>query len=291
VCTGSTRGRFRACDGDRFGSYRNLALHRPAYQSSSCDYNLTAQLVTTALRRRRCPLGLGLRQREWHVEEGGSRVGPGSQSHLRNRSARREAVGRARGGGGGVPPEVDRVELFARVESFGPAGWTCTVLRSNDERTWKELGRTAGTDRPGRQFRTSVAFTAPSRSRFYRRGVRGSQRAGGPRHRGGAVRMGTSAWRSAGRTIQQRLDERGLGRGMGVRWIWVRRCIFDRVALYWIRRAAEGSIQISDDATTWATFGAAGDQRAHRRSQACKPAQARYVRVLMRRPASPKVTS
>ena len=27
-------------------SYRNLALHRPAYQSSAYDYNLTAQLVT-----------------------------------------------------------------------------------------------------------------------------------------------------------------------------------------------------------------------------------------------------
>ncbi len=30
-------------------TYRNLALHRPAYHSSSYDYNLTAQLVTDGI--------------------------------------------------------------------------------------------------------------------------------------------------------------------------------------------------------------------------------------------------
>ena len=30
-------------------TYRNLAFHRPAYHSSSYDYNLTAQLVTDGL--------------------------------------------------------------------------------------------------------------------------------------------------------------------------------------------------------------------------------------------------
>jgi hypothetical protein len=31
-------------------TYRNLALHRPAYQSSAYDYNLTAQLITDGIR-------------------------------------------------------------------------------------------------------------------------------------------------------------------------------------------------------------------------------------------------
>ena len=30
-------------------TYRNLALHRPAYQSSAYDYNLTAQLITDGI--------------------------------------------------------------------------------------------------------------------------------------------------------------------------------------------------------------------------------------------------
>ena len=36
-------------------AYRNLALHRPAYHSSSYDYNLTAQLVTDGIKETRLP--------------------------------------------------------------------------------------------------------------------------------------------------------------------------------------------------------------------------------------------
>src|SRR5580692_2186947 len=36
-------------------TYRNLALHRPVYQSSSYDYNLTAQLLTDGIRERALP--------------------------------------------------------------------------------------------------------------------------------------------------------------------------------------------------------------------------------------------
>ena len=49
----------------------------------------------------------------------------------------------------------------------------------------------------------------------------------------------TSAWMAAG------MDEE---------WVYVdlgARCDFDRIALYWIARAAEGTIQLSDDAQNW----------------------------------------
>ena len=36
-------------------TYRNLALHRPAYQSSSYDYNLTAQLITDGIKDTKLP--------------------------------------------------------------------------------------------------------------------------------------------------------------------------------------------------------------------------------------------
>src|ERR1022692_432918 len=36
-------------------TYRNLALHRPAYHSSSYDYNLTAQLVTDGIQETDLP--------------------------------------------------------------------------------------------------------------------------------------------------------------------------------------------------------------------------------------------
>src|SRR5262249_11885831 len=36
-------------------AYRNVALHRPAYQSSACDYNLTAQPVTDGIKETSLP--------------------------------------------------------------------------------------------------------------------------------------------------------------------------------------------------------------------------------------------
>ena len=36
-------------------AYRNLALHRPAYQSSSYDYNCTAQLITDGIKETQLP--------------------------------------------------------------------------------------------------------------------------------------------------------------------------------------------------------------------------------------------
>jgi len=86
----------------------------------------------------------------------------------------------------------------------------------------------------------------------------------------------TSAWMSA---------------GLGEEWVYVdlgARCEFDRVVLYWIARAAEGSLQVSDDAQNWRDIqplpegtGNTDDLRL------AEPVQGRYVRVLMQRPTSP----
>jgi hypothetical protein len=86
----------------------------------------------------------------------------------------------------------------------------------------------------------------------------------------------TSAWMSA---------------GMGEEWVYVdlgARCAFDRVTLYWIARAAEGSVQVSDDARNWRDLlplpGGTGLVDDLKFSH---PAEGRYVRVLMTRPSSP----
>ena len=45
--------------------------------------------------------------------------------------------------------------------------------------------------------------------------------------------------------------------GSGEEWIYVdlgALCTFDRVGLVWVQRAAEGSIQTSDDASQWKTL-------------------------------------
>ena len=60
-------------------TYRNIALHRKAYHSSSYDYNLTAQLITDGIITRAMPPRLTvttnqgilpLREREWAIDRG-----------------------------------------------------------------------------------------------------------------------------------------------------------------------------------------------------------------------------
>ena len=156
-------------------TYRNLALHRPAYQSSAYDYNLTAQLVTDGIRSQALPQWLVAStsdagvlnkiQREVFLDGNVtssievSGANPWVEFDLE---------------GGGEPPEVDHVELYLRRISNPPAGgWTYIVSGSDDHVTWKELGRANGADWPsmkfnGPSFGQSIAFAAPSRSRSYR---------------------------------------------------------------------------------------------------------------------------
>jgi hypothetical protein len=61
-------------------------------------------------------------------------------------------------------------------------------------------------------------------------------------------------------------------------------CTFDRVVLSWIRRASEGAVEVSDDATGWTSLaalpasGAIDDLKV--------TGKGRYVRVLMKKPAA-----
>ncbi|MGA1993758.1 MAG: discoidin domain-containing protein [Bryobacteraceae bacterium] len=267
-------------------TYRNLALHRPAYQSSSYDYNLTAQLVTDGIKDTRLP--------RW-VSTSASERGALSKQDRESVLDRNLVTGVELRGphpwvevgleGGDGAPEVDRLDVFARPQGFARdvARWTCTVSGSDGERTWKELARKTGAERAARDYQWSIALAAPSRSRFYRVAFEAPN---------------VQAWRANEVAFYDRNERLGVGgpyeftsawmsAGSGEEWVYVdlgARCTFDRVALYWIRRAAEGSIQVSDDAVAWRTvapLSAVDDVKL------AQPAHGRYVRVLMTRPASP----
>ncbi len=85
----------------------------------------------------------------------------------------------------------------------------------------------------------------------------------------------SSAWKSA---------------GAGEEWVYVdlgAPCSFDRVALSWVRRAVEGAVQASDDASNWKTIAALPAAGTTDDLKLAQPVQARYVRVLMEKPAAP----
>jgi hypothetical protein len=279
-------------------TYRNLALHRPAYQSSAYDYNLTAQLVTDGIKDTALP--------QWIVastSDGGVLRKNERELFLDGNVTSSVDVSGANPWiefdmeGGGEAPELDRIDLYLRkIYGSPPSGeWTYIVLGSDDHATWKEVGRASGTEWPnmsesGPSFEQTIVFSAPSRSRCYRVQFSAANvqkwgvaelvlfdkdkevRVAGPEHF-------TSAWMSA---------------GGGEEWAYVdlgADCTFDRVVLTWIRRAAEGAIQVSNGSEPWRTLqplpqgggASSGPDDIH----LAQPAHGRYVRVLMTKPAEP----
>jgi len=272
-------------------TYRNLALHRPAYHSSSYDYNLTAQLITDGITDTKLPrwVASATSQQGYLKKNERERLLDHNQFtsvELRGASAWVQVELR----GGDAAPEVDRIDIAASAQAgSAPAeGWTCLISASEDGRAWKELGQVTGSGHTEMGFKASILFTQPSESRMYRVEFRAS---------------GIRTWTVSGVDLfrQNRNVEAGgpfdftsawMSAGSGQEWVYVdlgARCTFDRVDLHWIRRAAEGAIQVSNDAVSWHDVQALSARDSLVDSLKLAPAaEGRYVRVLMTRPASPE---
>jgi beta-galactosidase/beta-glucuronidase len=267
-------------------TYRNLALHRPAYQSSSYDYNLTAQLITDGIKDTKVPRWVAVSSSEQGVLKKNEREWLLDHNWLTGVSLKGTGGWvRVELAGGEGPLEVDRVDIDARVR-VGQAsglspGWTAVVSGSDDGQAWKELGRAVGADRPAREFKPSIALAAPSHSRFYRVALDAPSATGwlvgevalfdqNRRMEAGGPYYFTSAWKSA---------------GTGEEWVYVdlgAACTFDRVTLDWIR-GGDGVLQVSDDAANWKTLRPVADDM-----KLASPAKGRYVRLLLSKAASPE---
>ena len=263
-------------------TYRNLALHRPAYQSSSYDYNLTAQLITDGIRETVPPRFLRVTTSQQGLLAKNQRelLFDGNWATFLNMAGSHVWVQVEFGGA--PPPEIDRLDALTMLAAAGDnQEWTCILSASADGQAWKELGRAWGMAHPGTEIKPSIALRGPNRSRFYRVDFETGRplnwriseisfsNANTPVHAGGPYSF-SSAWMSA---------------AAGEQWVSVdlgAPCSFDRIALYWIRRAAEGTIQISDDGRAWHTLqalpaatGAVDDIHL------ASPARARWVRLML----------
>jgi hypothetical protein len=281
-----------------------LALRRHAYHSSSLDYNSTAQLVTNGIKDTQLPSWVSI-----STSQHGTVKKHETQLILDRHFMTSISLDNYKGwiqiemGGGGNLSEVDSIHVSGglRVDDQEPKGWACIVLGSDDGDNWKELAQVNGDGLPGdsiprrfrwfrpanfRRFNQPFDLQPPQAHRFYRINFnapnatnwnvgemalcRNNSRIniGGPYHF-------TSAWMSAGK---------------GKEWVYVDLgavCTFDRIVLHWIRRAAVGALQVSNDANNWKvimalpeTSGLSDDFPLER------PVQGRYVRVIMEQPAS-----
>ncbi|HSY36167.1 MAG TPA: discoidin domain-containing protein [Acidobacteriaceae bacterium] len=287
-------------------TYRNLALRRAAKHSSSYDYNLTAQLVTDGIKETRMPKWVAV-----STSVDGVLTKPDREivlDHFPPIGLRLEGekVSVEVQVGGGEAPSVDRMRVFVALAEYVSAkDLRFVVAVSDDGRAWEEVGsakaeaETAVENYPPdltRGMKLYYPWLTLSRvcaSRFYRvtcerLGHEGQAltwmvgqvefyRAGARVEIGGPYEF-TSAWMSA---------------GSGEEWVSVdlgARCAIDRVSLYWIARAAEGSVQISDDEVKWTEVHRVGGGVSSGEVEEIRlaaPAHARFVRVLMTRPTSP----
>ncbi len=285
-------------------TYRNLALHRPAYQSSGYDFNLTAQLITDGIIDTKLPGWIIVTsstedpvkrsEREWILDRNWMtrKTIEGSKAWLQVEMA-----------GGYAIPEVDSFDIQGTllVDSSQAKQWEVIVSGSDDGTIWNKLGSASGNGFPGdtltgflrrvwpqnmRTFNYPIKLDTVVRYKFYRVDLNSpnveSWSVGeiGMCYEGKRVKVGgpydfTSAWKSA---------------GSGEEWVYVdlgAKCSFDRIALYWIRRAAEGSVQVSDDESSWKEIALLSNNSGDTVDlKLGKQVKGRFVRVLMTKPVS-----
>ncbi len=264
-------------------TYRNLALHRAAYQSSSYDFNLTAQLITDGIKSATLPRWISVSTKDGGVLPRSQREWPLDDNWVTTVDLKGIHAWIQVELAGAQPPVIDRLDIDASVQPMMESeSWTCIVKGSDDGQTWKQIGRADDVARPNGAIKRSVLLQEPSASHFYRLEFEAGRNftwhigeisffnRGQRVHVGGPYDF-TSAWKSAGN---------------GEEWVYVdlgASCTFDRVVLSWLRRATEASLQTSEDAVNWQTIQpvTADDMKL------ATPAKARYVRVLMTKPESP----
>jgi hypothetical protein len=287
-------------------TYRNLALRRAAKHSSSYDYNLTAQLVTDGIKETRMPRWVAV-----STSGDGVLTKPDREIVLDHfppvgMTLKGATVSVEVQVGGGVSvPAVDKLRVFVALPEYVAAkDLRFAVEVSEDGRAWEEVGsakaeaETAVETYPPDLLRGTkiyypwLALKRVCAGRFYRV----TCACGGREGEGLAWMVGqVEFWRGAVRVEiggPYEFTSAWMSAGLAEEWVSVdlgARCVFDRVDLYWIARAAEGSVQVSDDEVKWTEvhkIGASVSAEGVEEIRLAVPARGRYVRVLMTRPAS-----
>ena len=290
-------------------TYRNIAHLRTAYHSSSYDYNLTAQLVTDGIISNNEPAYLTftthegdvrLREREWTLDNG-----PYSKNTLKGDDI---FIHYGLNNWSEVVDEVKFVGTVAYDDKKASAGYTITVQGSKDGAQWSDLGELAGKGLPGKQGR-HVLHTDPNKQtekiEYHTRSLNESialNNVDNYAHYRICMKMaGAVEWSftaidmfNGGEQVDflpsKHFTSTWMSASAEQEWIYVdlgSRSTFDNIKLHWINKASEGKIQISDDAKAWSDIASLPGGDSLLDEVTCK-GKARYVRVLMQKPANGK---
>ena len=285
-------------------TYRNIALMRAAYHSSSYDHNLTAQLVTDGITTAEQPRFLVVtsegkllskREKEWAIDGGKH-----SRNNLMGESANLQFSLN------GWTQRIDEVFLSCNLyydAAKAVKGYDIRYEGSKDGANWLTLGRLAGKGLPGeegeqklhsdankqveksahnlRKIRETIKLTNCDDYSHYRivlnmvGAVRWSLRATDLKYEGKPVALSPS----------QFYDSAWMSDTSGEEWVYIdlgTRAEFDLVRLHWVNKAVVGSVEVSDDAKVWRSLAELPGGEALVDEVSCK-GKGRYVRVLMQK--------
>ncbi len=288
--------------------YRNVALYRTVYQSSSWDFNLTSQLLTDGIYEREAPAWLNVttpdgplppHKREACIDgnEWTSNILMGSDTWLQydweNMSI-----------------DIDEVQMVCSMayREDAPTGFKIRLLTSTNGKKWKVVDEWAGDSLPGKPSwqrvhsdpnKNSGSDLLPTRNIDHTFNMKGKpfshmrielvtpnaahwtitelkMRKGGTRAKGILpAEHFVSAWRSLGSR-----DE----------WVTVDLGVsteFNMIDLWWVNRPSSGNIQVSEDNIHWQTVGELSKSKGNwskKKDQISLTARGRYVRINMIEP-------
>lgn len=291
-------------------TYRNIALLRSAFASSSHDYNLTAQLATDGVITNKQPQYLDLctpagavprREREWMIDEGpfsrNTFAGADTYFQFSLYNYSEAAV------------KLNLKGMVVYDEKEAKNGYQIICLASNDGKTWTQIGNLSSNELPGktmkyyqvsdpnkqdkqlttqaRQLDENIILSNDMAYSYFRVQLKmeGAKEwsfteANFYDKKGGLIEIKpskffNSAWMSA---------------TAGEEWLYVdlgSPSTFDKVILYWVNKAIKGKVQISDDANVWDDVATlpGGDLSADNIAINTHK-KGRYVRVLMQQSAN-----
>lgn len=292
-------------------TYRNIALLRSAFASSSHDYNLVAQLATDGLVSDKQPQYLNLstpegdvprREREWMIDEGpySRNTFTGGDTYFQFTLANySKAAGK-----------LSLVGTVVYDDKISKGGYEIVCQGSDDGKNWTEIGKLSGSGLPGKALSYRVPVTDPNKQtdqtttmpvRKLDETITFDKEVAYSAYRVWLKMAGAHDWVFTEANFQgkdglvemkpsQFFNSAWMSATAGEEWLYVdlgSRSEFDKVNLHWINKAVKGKIQVSDDAKQWKDVAELpGGDGLNDEIALSDKQQARYVRVLMQQSAN-----
>ena len=284
-------------------TYRNIALNRAVYASSSYDYCLTGQLVTDGIVETSAPKYLVMetsedrdvkREREWLVDQHRYTMvnlyGPCAYAQISLRNGWKESFDRVHG-------EM----LVSYQEGAADGSHEVKVSASKDGSEWTVLQTIKGREFIGRESRPRQ-HTDPDKAdalgnqllptRRFEIDARLPEAEEYTMLRVDLNMKGAEQWIASNLDIykdgelvslvpSKNFNSTWMSDGNQEEWLYVdlgRKARFDKVVLNWLDLPSSAAVQVSDDAENWKEIAAAGKDL---NEEIGVKAKGRYVRVSM----------